>query len=1685
MARALGFTILLFGSTALAAPTVDKSSVPADAPDTAHVNIDAFGRYAITTQSKTGVALQIVDRVAGPGPVHGRAGEEDGRLDAFFDRGTYRIKTFGDPRAAKGKASLRVHAFAEKNAPAPPKIVEHKPIDTTLGDFEQRSYWVEITQRRWVAFEAAGRNLSDLRLWKDGTWLVDRTPESDTTEPKTGRPLAVRRLTADLEPGLYLLTAYGGAPRAWADDDKSHPFHLRFGIPSLPSVLRKRMVIGPLGYDRFVVSGASYYRVELAEALDLGLEVGHYQPQSPWSGDRRTAITKKSVPPVAEIFLGSDNSARVVTVRGPAGRPYLLQHFDQRRSVTLPRGEYYVATVHSGHPADELDASGIVVRNKEPYNATVWQAPRPADGDGWARRFNLLDKATILLDIHESGTYRLVAGGDARADFRLEPFFVSPPKDYRTPKTQKAPATWTVDRGLYVLTMYPDKKGVIEVALSRDGIGDRLGRVFGSKTKIAVEPPRPAVRFERFAAPSDGLSLYVNEQPGVRTGILARKLPLDLRDPLSIALRPNEIATLSTNIEEEGVLYAEAEDGARLLLSVDGGSWGTSLRPSVGRHEVRVKGAPGISVSTVGLKTRRLEPDTPLPAMPDARLANIPKLPRLSDTEPVFFDLARSSQRSYLVEATATGLYQLESTGLLATEGRLRTRVVPSLVTVAQNGVGRNFLVQQYLGVGSYQLTVGTQGRSKGHLGVRLKRTKESRRAPLIDGVPARATIHVGETLVYPFEIEEAGSYRLRAFGQGRTLKARLEDSEGWPLVTPNVDADFDRRFEKGRYRLIVLPESVDVRVVTLLERHQPPLTFEGHGPHTIPLNRQIEHTWVRRGDDTDKDVWSFEVPADVDVKLELGGKMHGDLFREGQREKVAYVPPLRGWSGALAKGRYRLEIENLQKTTDVPYALAVRTVQLVVGQTWNVRAPQVLPLAIGTDEVVEINSFGGEDVAARLIDADGRVVARSDDRPDDWNFLLARRLAAGRYTLRIDPVAGRRARTRVRVLTRAAHASKPFAVPGTKTVNVEDRREVIPLTLPEGARFLVVWARSPETTAIAVEENVGGWRAVAQHVGRPARIEVPLALGAKRDRYRVNVWSTEERGAPVELEVHAVAPEPISEAKLARGHTVSRIGRLPIGLAAVALETPGSFTFDEPENVRWADRAAAAAPDRGLAHPAGRQLWIVHALDTSKRGTVRGKRVTLDDGTLPIVIDDQGVRVDVGDDAMVVATIDTSRSPLGLAVLGPKQIAAPRHWDVSKNGRAAAVSLGGRGRGVRVWSATSGVDAFDATLRVARFDEVEKTTATRGSVAPGAAVILEKKAGASRHHVLLTRGGIAAIANGDEVQRVVLAGDVPERFDGDSDRVVVFNPSTSPVEYAIDVVEAGDARVPYERMEVTNGRFELTLPAVKNARRLRVVGAESVTWFGADGKTATGDTFDVPGVGGVVRIVHGAETVLAWTDVPEHPYGALFDRDPAAKAVEAPGSVALSGRAMAFDLTSKSATLFEVRADVPVVARWETPGAAPQVVVGRSGLAMPLFLASGRGRLSIRAVGGGPLFGRAAFVRTEVPHLEEGIGPQVVIGPGHARAFTFDVKDATKIGVGLRASDAEVRMVLLDPKHGVIGDGVAQMPKLEAGTYVLLVYTGERVARVRPAIVGTKPPPTGPPGEVVDRYIQLEGEDS
>jgi uncharacterized protein YecT (DUF1311 family) len=301
---------------------LDRSAVPATGDQHSILSVAQFGRYAVTVKSAQGVALQLVDRMAGPGEIKGSAGESDGRVDAFLDRGQYKILLHASEKGS-GDAALAVHPFAELNGPDIPRLPDIKRIDTDLGDYQQRSYWLEISSRRVVAIEAAGRNLSEMRLWKDGNWLVDAAPESDEIVPEPGKPLSVRRIVTTLEPGLYLLSAYGGPDLPWAKTSDAHPLHLRMGIPTIADAGRESFTASPFGIDRFLVPAkANYFRIELPEAEAADLSVRDYSEETPYAMGSKVEITKKTVPPIAELTASSDESGyKVVTIRREAGKP--------------------------------------------------------------------------------------------------------------------------------------------------------------------------------------------------------------------------------------------------------------------------------------------------------------------------------------------------------------------------------------------------------------------------------------------------------------------------------------------------------------------------------------------------------------------------------------------------------------------------------------------------------------------------------------------------------------------------------------------------------------------------------------------------------------------------------------------------------------------------------------------------------------------------------------------------------------------------------------------------------------------------------------------------------------------------------------------------------------------------------------------------------------------------------------------------------------------------------------------------------------------------------------------------------------------------------------------------------------------------------------------------------------------
>jgi hypothetical protein len=68
-------------------------------------------------------------------------------------------------------------------------LVELKPVEEELGDFEQASWWLDLPRRAVWLRRRPG--LADLRLWRRRTWLVDAEPERKVVQPVVGKPLLV------------------------------------------------------------------------------------------------------------------------------------------------------------------------------------------------------------------------------------------------------------------------------------------------------------------------------------------------------------------------------------------------------------------------------------------------------------------------------------------------------------------------------------------------------------------------------------------------------------------------------------------------------------------------------------------------------------------------------------------------------------------------------------------------------------------------------------------------------------------------------------------------------------------------------------------------------------------------------------------------------------------------------------------------------------------------------------------------------------------------------------------------------------------------------------------------------------------------------------------------------------------------------------------------------------------------------------------------------------------------------------------------------------------------------------------------------------------------------------------------------------------------------------------------------
>lgn len=1686
-------------------PTVIPAVLPAAGEQQAVLTVGEFGRYAVWAESREGVALQLADRMVGPGPAAGRAGGEDGRLDVFLDAGDFRLITEGDT-AARGEVHLEVRAFTELHSPPLPMLPEYAVITTTLEDFQQRSYWLSLATRQWVALEAAGRSLADLRVWRDGVWLVAAQPQREVVEPRRGQPLLACRLAVELEPGLYQVTAYGGPPRPWGEEgEAADPFYLRWGIRSLPEAARQRFTVGPFGIERFLLPGTvTHVRLELPEALPAVLGVSDCSEDEPFAPPQVLGkIEKNTVPPVAELPVSERRDRpHCVTVQAEAGQPFVLQHFVRRSEATLRgQGRYWVSSIHAGAPQDAVDATAVVLRHSAAVSEEVLVAEDVVvlgRNEGYVGRFNLLGEVKLFVRVVETGRYQALVG-ETEAQVRFEPFLTSWPRGYEAPPFQAPGLLWELDAGLWVVALRPVRPGVATLVLRHSKAKTPNLESLASSAK--GPPVRGAVKFPALQLePSSTYRVILNDSPGMRAGFVVRPLPLDLTSPLPLVLQPSEEVSVEARVSQAGVVRALGEDGDLLEVRIGDGEWRREVRVPDGLFQVAVRNPQeGTVVAALLLIPDVLLADTPLLPAPDDLFANLPQFPVLTLGEELPLVLSHAEERTFLLRITEPGLYRLTSTGLLATTGRLRSRVVTSLVSDTASGVGRNFLIQHYLLPGDYQLTVGAEGRSAGPLGVVAEPAPLADGGLLEEGWPARVTLADYEGIVYTVSIPERGTYRLRTVGLGVRPTCRLESADGWPLLPPGGAADITREFEAGTYRLVVLPTSLGGRRVSELERIAPPPKRSGHGPHPLRVGERVEHLWRESGsgDALDDDLWEVEVAAAATLQFTLSRGMAGEVLVEGSTQPLLHLVGGETARQLVPAGRLLLRLHAAPRNNLLRYTVEILSEELLAGQGRTLRVPAELPVAVSGQGLVEIFSRGDEDVSATLVDDRGVEIAWSDDRPDDWNFFIAEPLPEGRYTVRVKPVGRSSAVCRVEMRQLPEVDVAPLALGESRTLPAGEGVYVLALPPASADTVVVAAASGGETLGLVLERSdAAGWQAVGRAMGAPARLAAALpASGA----LRLKVVVSGRRTTDVRVMVSPAIPRVVEEGQLRKGVKVpTASSETTLGALLVPIASPGVFAVrGEGVVAITALGRVADHPSAGVVMAAPPSLWLL----APPGSTVRGERLSLSpDGQELVVAVPPGERVRVGLNAappgVWLAYARASAGQPMLRLLAEGQAGSRVDEAVAVAPRAALAGwLGERApTEVEVWDGEARHRPLEVRLRLYRLPPPEAATGTpplAGELAAGQVIAIPLPAGGGELH--LTRAaGVVGLVEADGGVRSTHWGPTSqvETMPAARARVVLARLPWGPGSWAMRLSAGHASGVPGPDATTVirpgaAGMLRLPVRAMPG-RRLLIRGAgKEALLVGADGRVQRGDELDLASPGSL-WLPHGPNALLLWTAEGGQGEAGLWGRQVAAapRPLALPASVPLDGAELAVLVRVTAPSLVHLRAPGTLLSRLEGVNAG-EVQLHMGGVRRDVAVGAGELVVRLRPVPGWPVAGQVELYTSPLEPLGEGLGEEVVLAPGEARGWRLAVTEEGPVGLGVWGERDVMDGKLLDAEGRELGRGVAVMRTLLPGDYVWVIEApaGGEAVRARPAAVGLVKPGTGPPGEVLQRYLRSEDE--
>ncbi len=1735
--------IFFFVFTAIAEctePELEQVTFPATGYNETLLHIKTPGRYSIQTKSQQGTRVELVDQMAGPVASAGQVGELDGRLDIFLDTGQYKVRLYSHLKG-QGELVLNALAFRETQmvvqAEDRPLLKELQLESTTLADLQQRSYWLYLKNRQILRLEAMGRNLKDCRIWRNGDWLVAVNPAVSTYEPVSGQPMTYLEFHHDLNPGLYRFTCYGGEALQWAEESPESPLYLRMGLPKLGPNGQNIITVSPFGRDVFLVSGkADFFELTRKDKKDTLLQVSPWNEQnSRHQAGRQALINKESRDPWCSLNAGNGDNLQFAAIQASPGDKVVLTYFTRRADYRFPRRgkrDYWLSLQSSAAAGDTIDATAMLIR-KSRTSRRAWiedsKVIEVGSAKTYYRKVNVLGTTTVLLKVLEEGTYVIEETPDsgAKCEYQLEPFLLPPPEDYVAPPFTDPEKPLELTKGFYGLTLRPRSKGILSFILRKKGAAPAF-EPLDAKEKVEAQRilwPRLSI-----SSNDDDYLLLLNSRHEVVSGLIVRQLPLDLNDPLPVTLLPAEQAPVNIQVKEESKLFVENDRDATFEIFGYHApiSSGSLLAP--GKYTLNLKNT---SQQTT-LFTLKTVPAKEIVTLSKNELAQkaqeIEEFPLLTDQEPVFRDFDRTEQQHFSLLVKEPGLYRLETSGRLATGMTVRTRLITSLFSKEQNGIGRNALVQQYLRPGEYQVTVQALGRSKGRSGIHLRQTALTEEEGLKVGVRKKITLLPDAAVRYRLEIEDVGEYWLHTLGLNKTFAWRFEDQEGWPLVKPNQQGPFQQEFEAGEYYYYSLPEAVESRRVTVLEPIKTATESEGKGPHTLTFNAEIAHIW-REEEGRPPDVYVLDVHDPVNTTVYLAEDMEATMYKceptptpsqEGNNdvtlseveglvceEEIAWIRgDLPKEFENLLPGRYEFHVKSIEESDRVPYSLLLEMDQLITGVSQTISdLPAALTVNVGNDSLVDIFSFGATDVKATLWDGNHRI-AHHDDMEDDWNFLISRKIQAGTYLLKLEQVGSDGvAEFDVNMAKRAEIALASQEFPFTTSVEVDREVVSIPFTTSTQEQLIQVSASGNGAAKLALFK---GNQLLAESEDD---LLIPLS---DRTNYTLLCWRIDQ--AKGQLRLHA-KPLSLQEVNLSAEPTM--IEPPADALAGFRLTHAGKISYRLQGNVAplyFSPRIEQPFQKVEelpvvMHNRSGWLLWqTVPQTSPFAKNTLTITPFALSDSGLDIVaLERFALPFDFEHvlDAPLLLEIQSVGAKIGAMVAsGEHELASIFYWFgmfIEPSRTLIAVPKKGSYRG-KIWSTSNEPVRGKVRVRQRTFP-LEKqipwgaASGYEETLQPGGSHKIRLDVRPHSLNLLLTKGLVAFVwQDGQaEVITAATAGNLQQTLRVEGGELILLNTGKEIGMYRIEK-SAGSAEIAqtlnegagFEKVFSKPGKILLNVP--KTGKATFVAGDQVKSRFLRDDghlleETETlisqiGSVKKYPAATGLLEIWCESGYVKVWQSDSKNPqqhFAGTFSEFEAEALQDT--IVSLENAPQMRRITVAAPTYIITKANTPGITALIRQGNVLATTAGShsTGRQLEYLLQPGdyllytrplkdlrqEGSLSIRKI-----TPYALDKQTEVKNW--------LIQANETQVFHFNVTTDAKVGVGVQTESDQLETRLRDRQFNLIASGPLVIQELNAGEYLFTVKSSGPAAsavRYQPVLYGNQGSRQGIPPEVMEAY--------